>query len=139
MTLSLESSKRLAELGVKVETVCVWDFNAANGERYLCDKGMADSKDRHRIPSTVLPTIPSPIFEELWAVVPVFLEKKLPSGKVKQCGVCMDKSYKGDAIISYSYMAERVIASPDFRHNSPTEALGLLAIWLAENNHLKGV
>lgn len=80
-------------------------------------------------------TIPAYTFTELWGELPIFLEEKLPSGKIKQCGVCMDKSFKGDAIISYSHMAERIGASPDFRHESPAEAAGQLMLWLIENGY----
>ena len=72
----------------------------------------------------------APTFEELWAVMPEKIERNESSyditlekweNKSRASYICDDWNFTGIHV-----------------GESPTEALGLLAIWLAENGHLKG-
>lgn len=118
--LSQESSKRLHELGVKVENALVW-VDYINGPIVVSSiPDMAES-------------VPAPTFEELWAVMPHRIEI---GGH--QCVPIQGKT-SNTTFVAYSIEGSLGdTMSEIFEHESPTEALGLLVIWLAENGHMKG-
>ena len=129
MTLSLELSRRLDELKVKVESEHVWvQFEEPRGwELWL--KWDLEHDVHHRDNKF----ISAPTSEELWAVMPV----KIPSKMIERdYHLGLDKGEER-ACARYGYYAGHDTLIMKF-HKSPTEALGLLAIWLAENGHLKG-
>ena len=114
-TLSLELSKKLHELGVVVVSEVFWaTMFPEKGELYLYSNEFL-SLPSNRVRIKTLP-IPAPTFEELWAVMPEIAELTKVGGKT---------------------YADIDGESATQSHESPTEALGLLAIWLAENGHLE--
>ena len=71
---------------------------------------------------------PAPTFTELWRILPRYLKD---GGRFKS-ELKMWK--RGQAmVIGYQKMAEEY----DVFEDTPVEALGLLALWLVENGHLK--
>ncbi len=114
--LSLELSKRLDELGVKVESKYVW-FN-----------NRTVMKKSELLPNSTI--FPAPTFEELWAVMPKMHPEKFAI-------LYLTKPF--DDIHEAGYLQPEPWTLFNLhRASTPTEALGLLAIWLAENGHLKG-
>ena len=120
--LSQKLSARLHELGVVVESNYFYDEYGVLFERFeIEDAEMATH-------------IPAPTFEELWAVMPWAIS----------CGTTMyvktlstDSREVVTASYEYADWEESEFAYlKEIEHKSPTEALGLLAIWLAENGHL---
>lgn len=114
MTLSLESSKRLHELGVKVESASVWGYLGA--EWMLFPEGIKPSNN-----------FPSPTFTELWGMLPVSIEGHPLVLERCTCGPCPK------AITTQIRYGTLIHYFPE----SPTEAAGLLLIWLAENGHIE--
>lgn len=131
--LSLELSKKLHELGVKVESEYVWAYCYSVKDNKMiwlpCPFDEDDLVNKH---------IPAPTFEELWAVMPDAIKLE-GDDNLYQVELEAYKDVDGSTTIGYiidgsmqGHMEE------SFDHESPTEALGLLAIWLAENGHLGG-
>ena len=136
-TLSLESSKRLHELGVVVESKCWWindelflfdiereyAFHFITGERVgeLCVGQLGRD-----------PT-PAPTFEELWAVLPVKIDTK----EHGECWLNMwwEEYSDGSKGPRWGYADHKLKAYGE--HESPTEAAGMLLVWLAENGHVE--
>ena len=119
MTLSLDLSKKLHELGVVVESEHVWMIPNLDMKSLTYRLGLADDF----VDSKLFSVIPAPTFEELWAVMPASIkhhEKQL-----------------GQGYASYSNLQN----SNDNLHyelnESPTEALGQLALWLKDNGHME--
>ena len=136
-TLSLELSKRLHELGIVVESEYFWWFPLDE----IVDKGflqmagfIVGAKDKY---------CSAPTFEELWAVMPMRItgnfeqeyDKRLMCGKGKdgkQLTIAVYvELYQGTDL----YSPDKTFGSSTFC-KSPTEAAGMLLIWLAENGHV---
>lgn len=128
--LSLDLSKKLKELGVVVESGHVWMIPNLDMKGLTHRLGLADDF----IDSKLFCVIPAPTFEELWAVMPVSLR----SDDDFECGLFMDMSYNRNSNVGYNNIIHRKAVGPLFTHESPTEAAGMLLVWLAEHGHLEG-
>lgn len=131
-TSSLPSSKRLAQLGFKAESEYVWYWWPQGG-----------IEPRTGLTKTYIPlsegfvAIPAPQFSEIWKVLPKGITVKhldeYPSWTYRIAAGANTK-YKTKFVIGYQNLNGTWV---DFygSHESPTEALALLLIWLIENNH----
>jgi len=119
--LSQELSKRLHELGVVVESASDWT-------KYGGDWQVLPSKDFVKMEK-----FPAPTFIELWAMLPeTILMNKMTYD------LCLAKNCAKTMAGYFCPMPGCEDNVKEYSHESPTEAAGMLLIWLAENGHLKG-
>lgn len=116
-TLSQKPSKRLHELGFKMDTCNEWRL----------EHTLASSDHRTWVVRNITldsTNIPAPTFEELWKVMPPNLNFA--------SRLYINKWDNGVVTAGY----EKHSDSEQEHSLSPTEGLGQLAIWLVENGHL---
>ena len=133
MTLSLELSRRLHELGVKVESGNVWVLiEEPEGwelwSRWTLEHNPYHREDKH---------IPAPTFTELWAVMPIFIEHDGDSLVLHMSKLDGTDGSIESATTVYYMDWEIIIHETVHAHELPIEAAGMLLIWLAENGHLE--
>ena len=123
--LSLGLSKRLHELGVKVESKYAWWIHMTNEPQLILNQPLLDKQ----YPNDDF--IPAHTFCELWKVMP---------DRIDDYALMISKSVFNKTCASYKKVSilersEALIGST--LCESPLEALGQLAIWLAENGHME--
>jgi len=129
MSLSLELSKKLHELSVVVESEqkYAYDPTQPHIDCVLRDKNIESTHHWWK-------ECPAPTFEELWKVIPdqvyilggwywFALEKHHRRGE--------DEPYARLSVYQIKGLGKA------FDHESPTEAAGMLLVWLKENGHLE--
>jgi len=78
---------------------------------------------------------PAPTFEELWAVMP----DEITDSDNDCYYLNMEKVHRKLDVTRCMYANEIIDhIIEQFSHESPTEAAGMLLVWLAENGHLEG-
>jgi hypothetical protein len=130
MTLSLDLSKRLHELGVKVETHCHWCAYESDPDIEFIDDEPERLYDTYTSEDMI---IPAPTFEELWAVLPRYIGGK-DSPKRELC-----LSKRGNNMVgSYPPVRFGALETYDvFEAPICADVAGKMLEWLAESGHLK--
>jgi len=126
MTASLESSKRLKELGWEGKREFVY---------VIMDDGLPSPAQSIEVSESFrysyCKRVSAPTFEELWAALPEKIQFDEAYGFLDMWKVYYTKEIQ-QAVICYKNTSQMFSI---FKHKSPTEAAALLLIWVLENGH----
>lgn len=125
LVATLEQSKRLKELGVKLESFFAW-IELPNGS-YKIDYNFQNQFDYY-----MSDLVPAPTAEEITELLPSMIKPKK-----NVCDLKISILF-GEYYVRYEYKERHEFSEVYGNSNkSLTQALADMLIWVIENNHLK--